>query len=107
MCNLLHLQLSEEFGKYNLLYDGHFGFRKSSDMDSAVLDFITHIQLDMDSSKKCSILSLDLRKTFYTLDHHILLNVLKKIGMRGCAHDCFVIIFRLESNMNLWMKETN
>lgn len=50
------------------LYDGQYGFRKSSAAISGVLDVVTQFQFDIDSDKQCDSLSFDHKKAFDIVD---------------------------------------
>lgn len=43
-----HCRLFEYFEKIKFLYNGLYGFRKSRETESAVLDVVSNVQLDID-----------------------------------------------------------
>lgn len=69
-----------------LLWNGQYGLRTSRDTASALLDVITQFHFDLDSGEKYSNLPLDLKEAFDTVEHTIL-EILYRIGVRGCGHE--------------------
>jgi len=66
-----------------------YGFRRSSDTTSAVVDLISEIQLLHDQGKKCALVSLDLCKAFDTVNFNILLDKLNLLGINNQTWDWF------------------
>lgn len=67
--------------KYRKLSSSQFGFRKNHSCSLALADLILTIQDNLNNKKVCSCIFLDLKKAFDTLDHKILLNKLKEVGI--------------------------
>lgn len=78
-------RLVEFFDKHDVITDRQFGFKKNTSTEHAVLDLIKEIALNLDKSKKCMAVFLDLAKAFDTVSHKILLKRLQSIGIRGPA----------------------
>lgn len=78
-------RLVEFFDRYDAITDRQFGFKKNISTEHAVLDLIKEIVLNLDKSKKCMAVFLDLAKAFDTVSHQILLDRLQNTGIRGPA----------------------
>ena len=52
-------------------------------------DVIETINDNLEILKKCSVVSIDLKKAFDTIDHNILLKKLDNYGIRGITLDLF------------------
>lgn len=55
-----YIRLFDLLENNNLLYDGQYGFRRYRDTETAVVDVLANIKFEIDTNKKCSLLSLDL-----------------------------------------------
>ena len=64
-------------------YKRQYGFKKDRDANGAIFDLVASIQTSLDKGNKCSAIFIDLRKAFDTVDHHILLEKMYQIGIRG------------------------
>ena len=58
-----------------------FGFKESTSTCDELLDFTGYLQTNND--KHCAAVSIDIKKTFDSLDHYILLAKLYLYGFRG------------------------
>lgn len=82
----VNTRLQSFLDKINFLYEGQYGFCKDRDTETAVIDLISDIQVRIDGGYVCSLVSLDLRKAFDTVDHDILLIRLEEAGIRGTPY---------------------
>ena len=69
--------------KYNILYDHQFGFIPGKNITHAILSLVDYLINPMKNSKLNCGISLDISKTFDTIDHNLLLSKLDKYGIRG------------------------
>jgi retron-type reverse transcriptase len=73
----------------NLLYSSQYGFRKGHSTQYAILELLNDIQTNMNKKLFSCGVFIDLKKTFDTVDHNILLNKLNHYGFRGIVNDWF------------------
>ena len=83
---LMHSRIYNYLEKFDLLYDRQFGFREKYATIDALAELTERIRLGNDKIINCSLF-IDLKKTFDTLDHKILLSKMEKYGISGnCYH---------------------
>ena len=73
----------------NQLYKGQYGFRTKYSTENAISEQIGNIAKGLEQNKYTIGVSLDLLKTFDTLNHDILLKKLERYGIRGLAQSWF------------------
>lgn len=66
-----------------LLFRNQFGFQSSHSTEHAILEFIDNILKSFDNGQMTLGVFIDLSKAFDTVDHEILLQKLKFLGIRG------------------------
>jgi hypothetical protein len=82
-------RLVEFLEKNNLLFENQFGFRPGKGTDQAIAKTTNIIYDALEKEKKCASIYLDLAKAFDTINHGILLNKMKNIGITGPALELF------------------
>ncbi len=85
MERILYTQLYEYLSANNILSEHQFGFRKFHSTVTALLDCTNDWYINMDRELFNFVVFVDLKKTFDTVDHEILLQKLKLIGITGSA----------------------
>ena len=85
MERLLYDQIYQYLSDNSLLSEHQFGFRKSHSTASALLDSTNSWYVNMDRKMFNLVILLDLKKSFDTIDHSILLNKLELYGITGGA----------------------
>ena len=65
------------------------GFRKTHSTTTCLLTFLDYIYTSMDEGYTCGVAFLDLKKAFDTVDHRILLDKLKHMGLKESAISWF------------------
>lgn len=73
----------------NLLSPNQFGFRRNKSTEDAVMNLTNSIATNLDKSKKCVSIFLDLAKAFDTVSVPLLLRKLERLGVRGVQLDLF------------------
>ena len=79
VCNRLTLFLDSN----NLITNAQYGFRKNHSTLHPLVHFANFVSTALDKKEHCVAIFCDLRKAFDTVNHAILLNKLKKMGIRG------------------------
>ena len=78
-----HVQLCTYLEQDKLLSQSQFGFRQKRSTSTALVEFTDQILESMDKGRVTGAVFLDLRKAFDTVDHLILVNKLKSLGVAG------------------------
>lgn len=74
------------FDHTKIIYSHQFGFRPKCNTEIAAIELTQYIQNSIDNKKKVSVVSMDLRKAFDTVDVNKLLERLFCYGIRGTTH---------------------
>ena len=77
------------FESKNILTSHQFGFRKSFSTELAAVDLYDNLLKNLDNKHFTCAIFLDLAKAFDSVNHEILLEKLKKYGVRGPCLDLF------------------
>ena len=86
---LLYCRLIKFINKNDILYDLQYGFRNKHSTQHAILDIVNTIHSNMDNREYSCGIFLDLKKTFDTVNHEILLTKLEHYGIRGVINSWF------------------
>ena len=86
---IVHKQLENYLKSEKWLYDYHSGFRNSYSTDSCLTHLTDQIRFDIDKRNYTNMVMIDLQKAFDTVDHDILLNKLKAIGLDDLSTSWF------------------
>ena len=78
-----HIQLSSFPEENKLLSQSQFGFRLKRSTSTALIAFTDQVLESMDKGCVTGTVFLDLRKAFDTVDHLLLINKLKSLGVAG------------------------
>ena len=71
------------FEKNNLLTTHQYGFLKHSSTNLAIYDIVENMISNKDKGNYSGAIFVDLKKTFDTVDHIILMKKLEHYGIRG------------------------
>jgi retron-type reverse transcriptase len=83
---IMHAQILDHFNKYNLMFNGQYGFRQNHSTELAALEVIDQIVCQMDKNEIPLNIFLDLSKAFDCINHNILLFKLKYYGFQDSSH---------------------
>ena len=84
-----HIQLSSFPEENKLLSQSQFGFRLKRSTSTALIAFTDQVLESMDKGCVTGTVFLDLRKAFDTVDHLLLINKLKSLGVAGKSLEWF------------------
>ncbi len=82
---VIYNQIYNFFQKQKLFYSAQYGFRTEHSTEFAALELVDRLMLEMDKKNTSINIFLDLSKAFDTLNHGILLQILKYYGLTGIA----------------------
>ena len=97
MEKILYDQLYNYLSNFNLLSDNQFGFRKFHSTATALLDCTNDWYTNLDRKMFNLVVQIDLKKTFDTVDHQILL---RKLEIYGIKHHALALLESYLSNRN-------
>ena len=90
---LMYHRLKSYLGSNDILFKSQYGFRENHSTQHAIIDIVNVIQNNMDQKLFTCGIFLDLKKTFDTVDHLILLqklnHQLNHYGIRGIINAWF------------------
>ena len=86
---MLYARLINYIDKFQLLYKYQFGFRKNHSTEHALIEITDQIKLSMNNNQITCGIFVDLSKAFDTVNHHMLLDKLENLGIRGKALELF------------------
>lgn len=69
--------------KHEILCAEQHGFRKGRSTQTGILSFLSELYINLDKNKKCFGVFMDLSKAFDLVNHALLLEKLRKYGLRG------------------------
>jgi len=82
-------QLESYLKSNNLLFEYQSGFRPSFSTDTCLIHLTDYVKQNMDKGLYTGMVLLDLQKAFDTVNHSILCNKLKAIGLNSIAVEWF------------------
>lgn len=86
---LMYNRLLNFLNKHNVLYEYQFGFRRKHSTNMALIILIDKIMNALQNGDHVIGVFLDFSKAFDTVNHDILMQKLKKYGIRGTVYDWF------------------
>ena len=75
--------------KNNLIFKRQFGFRSGYSSNHTIVNLVESIKKYIENDNYVCSVFIDLKKTFDTVDHQILLQKIYHYGFRGLAHNWF------------------
>ena len=79
----IHKQIFNFINQNNILYKHQYGYQPKKSTATALINITEHIKKNMENKLHTIGIYLDLSKAFDTVDHNILFDKLKYIGIRG------------------------
>lgn len=76
--------------KHKIISESQHGFRKNRSTETAIVSFLDKLYENLDRKNKCVGLFMDLSKAFDLVNHTLLIEKLKKYGLRGKINDWLV-----------------
>ena len=86
---IMFIRLKAFIDKNYILYRSQYGFCDNHSTQHAILGIVNSIQRNVDNNLLSHGIFIDLKKSFDTVDHTILLSKLNHYGVRGIVNDCF------------------
>ena len=86
---LVHTQIYIHLRDNEILSQQQFGFTENRSTEDALISVTENIYKALDKKESCVLLMLDFSKAFDVVPHHILLQKLEKMGVRGLSLNWF------------------
>ena len=81
----VHKQMDEYLKKRNLLFSHQSGFRGGYSTDTCLVDMSNYVRSEMGKGNMVGMVLIDLQKAFDTVDHDILIDKLRAIGVSSVS----------------------
>lgn len=78
---ILYKRVSSHLNANQIIHPNQFGFVENSNTTSACIHLFNEIRINLDNNKFVSCIFTDLQKAFDTVNHKLLLEKLKHIGI--------------------------
>ena len=86
---IISQQILEYFTKNNLIFSSQHGFRTKHSTETAAIELVDTLKIEIDKGHLPVSIFMDLSKAFDTIDHTILLKKLKFYGVDGISLELF------------------
>ena len=86
--------------KNDVLYHQYFGFSQKHSTQQAIIMLVDKITKSLDAEDIVISVFLDLKKTFDTVDHHILLKKYMRMAFVEKCWNGFIVICLIDPNMS-------
>lgn len=83
--SVIKKRLEDFISNNSLMHKNQFGFLKHSSTVAAATSMVNEIVTRVNSKLKTALLFLDIRRAFDSLNHDVLIRILRKWGVRGSA----------------------
>ena len=83
---LMYKCITDFMNDNDIIFKNQFGFRQKHSTQHAVISLVNNITNSLDSGNVVIGVFIDLKKTFDTVDHNILLKKVYSYGIRGAAY---------------------
>uniref|UniRef100_A0A8C7Y996 Reverse transcriptase domain-containing protein n=1 Tax=Oryzias sinensis TaxID=183150 RepID=A0A8C7Y996_9TELE len=80
-------RLNSFIEKHNILDEGQYGFRSNRSTSLALMNVIENITNAIDNKKNVIWVFIDIKKSFHTINHGMLMNKLERYGIRWLVLD--------------------
>lgn len=81
---IMKVRILSFLNQNKILSDAQFGFRENLDTETAVISLMNRIFRSINENKCTAALFIDITKAFDMVDHEVLLDIMFKMGFRGC-----------------------
>ena len=101
---ILNAQLTEHLDKYKIIDENQYGFRSGHSTEDAITKFIDTIEKELLTKKHVVSIYIDVSKAFDSCNHNILIEKLKRIGIRGPSL-AIMINYLKNRTQEIWVGE--